>query len=411
MSTPAGAIFSATRIREAVTPQRVRRPPGTPAGRRRPPLRGRPRGRAGRAPSRARTAREDVEGAEVAAVGDPQDPALEVVLAAVGGDPEPPQGAGDLAAVDVLRQLERGHHGRALVRVAEQLEAHRGDAGAGRAREQPVAGHHIVEALVLDHAERDVEPEEQRHRGRERARALALALRGAAPVEVVAAAAAGLGVLERALGDARERQPGRAHQRLLRAGHHDVDAPLVLPQLGGAEAGDGVEGEDRAVPGGDLGDRLDVVHDAGRGLAQRREHDLDVLVTQQPVDLRRVEPLAPARLVAHEIGAVGLAELDPALAELARRARQHLVAGADEVGDRRLHRARPARGEREHVVARAEHGRQPAEHALVQLVERRRAVVEHRRRHRLRDGGRHGRRPGGHQVLLRERVRRHRAAG
>ena len=38
--------------------------------------------------SRPAQRREDVERAEVAAVGDPQDPALEVVLAAVGGDAE-----------------------------------------------------------------------------------------------------------------------------------------------------------------------------------------------------------------------------------------------------------------------------------------------------------------------------------
>ena len=44
--------------------------------------------------------RQDVERAEVAAVGDPDDLALEVVLAAVGGDAELAQRAGDLVAVD-----------------------------------------------------------------------------------------------------------------------------------------------------------------------------------------------------------------------------------------------------------------------------------------------------------------------
>src|SRR5690242_12992411 len=39
---------------------------------------------------------EDVERAEVAAVRDAQDAALQLLLAAVGGDAEPPQGAGDL---------------------------------------------------------------------------------------------------------------------------------------------------------------------------------------------------------------------------------------------------------------------------------------------------------------------------
>ena len=107
---------------------------------------------------------EDVEGAEVAAVGDPQDPALEVVLPAVGGDAELAQRARDLAAVDVLRQLDRGDDGRALVGVAEELEPDRGDAGAGGAGEQRVAGEDVVEALRLDHVERDVEPEERARR-------------------------------------------------------------------------------------------------------------------------------------------------------------------------------------------------------------------------------------------------------
>jgi hypothetical protein len=52
----------------------------------------------------ARQRREDVEGAEVAAMGDPQDLALEVVLAPVGGDSELAQRAGDLASVDVFGQ-------------------------------------------------------------------------------------------------------------------------------------------------------------------------------------------------------------------------------------------------------------------------------------------------------------------
>src|SRR5215210_5848539 len=53
----------------------------------------------------ARQRGQDVEGAEVAAVGDPQDAALELLLAAVGGDAELAQRARDLAAVDRVRQL------------------------------------------------------------------------------------------------------------------------------------------------------------------------------------------------------------------------------------------------------------------------------------------------------------------
>ena len=112
----------------------------------------------------AAEAREDVERAEVAAVGDPEDLALQVVLAAVGGDAELAQGAGHLAAVDRARQLERGDDRGALVRVAVELEAEARDAGAGGAGEQVVAGEDVVQALLLDQVERDVERLEERHR-------------------------------------------------------------------------------------------------------------------------------------------------------------------------------------------------------------------------------------------------------
>src|SRR5215210_721946 len=146
----------------------------------------------------ARERGQDVEGAEVAAVRDPQDLALELLLAAVGGDAELAEGAGDLAAVDRLRQLDGGDHGRALVRVAEDAEAHCGGAGPRSAGEQVVARPHVLDALRLDHVERDVETEEERHGRREGAVALGLRLGRLAPVEEVAAAGVRLGVLERA---------------------------------------------------------------------------------------------------------------------------------------------------------------------------------------------------------------------
>ena len=180
----------------------------------------------------------------------------------------------------------------------------------------------------LDHVERDVEADEERHGGREGAVALGLGLGVLAPVEVVAAARIVGGVFERALGDGGEAEAGRAHQRLLGPGDDDVDPPLVLAQLGRAEARDGVDGEDRVVRAGDLGDRGDVVHDAGRGLAQRGEDDLDaVVLAQEAVDLGGVEALAPAGLVADGLRAERVGELDPALAELAGGAGEHGGAG------------------------------------------------------------------------------------
>ena len=216
-------------------------------------------------------------------------------------------------------------------------------AGAGGPGEQRVAGEDPLEALVEDQVERDVEPEDERHRRGERAVALALAGGGPRPVEVVAPAGSSGGELERARRHGGEREPGRAHQRLLGSGDDDVDPPRVLAQLGRAEPADRVDDEHGAAGAGDLGDRLDVVHDTGRGLAQRREDDLDArLGGQLGVDRGGIQALAPAGLVAMQLGPVGLAQLDPALAELARGARQHVAPRPREVGDRGLHRARAA---------------------------------------------------------------------
>src|SRR3954452_12727045 len=115
----------------------------------------------------ARQRGQDVEGAEVAAVSDPQDLALELLLAPVGGDPELAQRAGHLAAVDRLRQLEGGDDGRALVGVAEDLEPDGGGPGARGASEQRVACEDVLQPLLLDHVQRDVEAEEQRDGRRE----------------------------------------------------------------------------------------------------------------------------------------------------------------------------------------------------------------------------------------------------
>ena len=157
----------------------------------------------------------------------------------------------------------------------------------------------------------------------------------------------------------------------------------------------------------DLGDRADVVHDARRGLAQRGEDDLDAgVLGQQPVEVGGVEADAPAGLVADEVGAVGLAQLDPALAELAGGAAPAPWCPGGR-GWRPRTPSRRSRSPRRRAPGCAwEDVRQAAQHALVQRVEGGRAVVEHRRGHRLRDRGRHRRRASGHEVLLDEGIRR-----
>src|SRR3954468_14645333 len=164
MSTPESAIFSLTRILYCCSSTALAGGGGGDAGLDEHPLGGAHAGaeldvlaELAEHHLETRERRQDVEGAEVAAVGDPQDLALELLLAAVGGDPQLAQGAGHLATVDRVGQLHGCDDRRALVRVAVDVEAHPGRAGARRAREQVVARPHVLEALRLDHVERDVE--------------------------------------------------------------------------------------------------------------------------------------------------------------------------------------------------------------------------------------------------------------
>ena len=282
-------------------------------------------------------------------------------------------------------------------------------AGAGGAGEQLVAGEDVLQALLEDHVERDVEADEQRDGGREGGVALALGLEVLGPVEVVAAARGCRRRSRRALSetDANARPGGHMSAFWEPATTTSIphsswrSSAAPRPETASTARITSWRLQTSAIAWTSWTMPVLVSRERGEG-----DVDLGVL-GQEAVELRGVETLAPAGLVAHEIAAVGLGELDPALAELAGRGGQHGLAGADEVGGGRLHRAGAAGGEDEHVVLGLEDLGQLAQHPLVELDEGRSAVVEHRRGHRLRDGRGHGRRPGGHQVLLHERVRGH----
>ena len=132
------------------------------------------------------------------------------------------------------------------------------------------------------------------------------------------------------------------------------------------------------------------MHDAGRGLRQRGEHDLDAgVLAQQPVDLGGVQALAPARLVAD----LPAPQASPSSIQ---RSPNLPAAQASTWSPGRTRLATADSIAPEPLAANAstslapEDGRQLAQHAGVELDERRRAVVEHRLRHRLRDPRRHG---------------------
>ena len=147
--------------------------------------------------------------------------------------------------------------------------------------------------------------------------------------------------------------------------------------------------------------RTSLTHAGGR-LRLRAEERLDLAaaIRERALDLGGVDLLAPLGLEVHGVGAVGLAQLGPALAELTGRRDDRDVARGQQVGHRRLHRTGPGGREQLHVVARLEHHLEPVQDPRVDLDERGRAVVEDRLRHHLRHGRRERRRARGHEVLL-----------
>ena len=118
-------------------------------------------------------------------------------------------------------------------------------------------------------------------------------------------------------------------------------------------------------------------------------------------DLVRVGHLAPLVRDALHVEPVLLADRDPALAERAGGDDGDPVAGAAQVRDRGLHRARAGGARR---AAPRDSVRktslQPRERALVDVAEVGAAVVHHRLGHRREHLGRHGRRARREQVAL-----------
>ena len=252
--------------------------------------------------------------------------------------------------------------------------------------------------LLLDDRERFAEAEHQRHRRCERGVVRRLRRARRRPVQVKARKRRALGPLPCPLRHPGEGEAGRRHQRLLRARHHHVEPPLVRAQVDAAEAGDGIHDHERSGRAQRRADRLDVVHDAGRGLRVGHEHRLRAVGRRgDPVG---VEPLSPRLLDVHRLQPVRPCHLEPPLAEVARGGDHHAVAGRAQVHHRRLHRRGAGPREHEHLPAGLEHPFQRRQRLGEQLPELRASVVHHRRRHRRRDPRWDRGRTWGDEVLL-----------
>ena len=101
------------------------------------------------------------------------------------------------------------------------------------------------------------------------------------------------------------------------SGDDDVDSPLVLRNRHRTEPGHGVDGDQGARFVRHLRQRRDVVDHSGRGLGEGGEHHLRRGLREPALEVGGLDPVAPARVEMGGLGAESVAQLDPALAELA----------------------------------------------------------------------------------------------
>ncbi len=138
-------------------------------------------------------------------------------------------------------------------------------------------------------------------------------------------------------------------------------------EMRGAEAGDGVDDEQRLglFVLEEFGDAFDVVADAGGGLGGLDE-DGASLELERGFDLIEREGLAVGHLDDIGVAAEGFDQRGPALAELAGGEDEDAVAGRGEVGDGGLHGAGAAARQDDDVVGGADEVLELREHAGVQ---------------------------------------------
>ena len=174
----------------------------------------------------------------------------------------------------------------------------------------------------------------------------------------------------------------------------------VHVEVGGAEAGDGVDDEQGfgASCLEQLGDGGDAVAHAGGGLGGLHE-DGAGFELERGFDFVEREGLAVGRGDDVDLAAEGLGEGGPALAELAGGEDEHAVAGRGEVGDGGFHGAGAGAGEDDDVAGGgADELLELGEDAGVEGAELGGAVVDIGGGHGELRGGEQGRGAGGEEA-------------
>src|SRR5207249_11644719 len=155
---------------------------------------------------------------------------------------------------------------RAIPVASEELEAERLEPGLRRACEPGVTLVHVLQALLLEHAQAFLHREGDRYRGREGRHPLLRPGLRLLPVEVEARGAGFRLLRPRTLADADERKARRRHPALLRPADGDVDAPGVGLDGDRADGADAIDDHyPVGVPAG-AGELAQRVGEPGRGL-------------------------------------------------------------------------------------------------------------------------------------------------
>ncbi len=201
--------------------------------------------------------------------------------------------------------------------------------------------------------------------------------------------------------DRHERQARRQHQRLLRADAEDVDAPRVRPAFHRADARDPVHGEHGVRLRHGPADLLDGVAGAGRGLAQSSHHASRVgMLLQGAGDPLGIDRLTPLDVEHDGVDAERLANVPPALGEVAGVQDDGLAAPGHGVDSGGLHGAGAGGSEDQDVVLRLEDLLQGGGTLDDDLLGLGRAVVDDRPGQFEQDVFGDRGRPGSHQARL-----------
>ena len=301
---------------------------------------------------------------------------------------------------------DNGGDGRRIVFgvAALQVEPPRADGAAGGFGKPLVAREDVLEAFLVDHVDRFGEAVQQAGRRRVGEIPGRVHRQHVVPREVRALQPRCLHRLDGLGADRRERQAGRQHHALLRAGDGDVDAPLVVTEIGGGEAGNRIDHQQRRMADGvhRFAHLVDARAAAGRRLVVDDADGLDfVRLVGAQLLLDQVGVGADAPVGRNDVGIepeLGR-HLHPEHRELPGLAHQDLVAGRQRVGEAGFPGAGAGRRVDDDVRRRLEQALDAGEHAVSELLELETAMVENLPRHRREDSLRHRRRAGDLQEM------------